>query len=260
MNRRDVDRHLPGERYKALNVTCYPKYGTVEVRLHQGTLSAEKITAWVDFGQALIAWAKAGAPMMTYGVGRADMLTALTAAGGLSDTVAAYLEGRATELARRGPVSSPPPDYDECHCGAHDCSDCYPDGYECDCGDRDCDDCYPDGYECGCGGRDCDDCRADRGLPPMDRAGFPGCATSADRDENETRPAPPPVADPERVLDRPYSYYDAQRRAHQRICTLYQTRPWPTVIVGSYDRLPCTCTCPDCRAAGIHPSARAVQA
>lgn len=41
-------------RYKSINFAAYPKYGTVEIRQHQGTLNTQKILAWIDFGQAII--------------------------------------------------------------------------------------------------------------------------------------------------------------------------------------------------------------
>ena len=47
-------RELFMDRYRALNVQCFPKYGTVEVRQFQSTLDADEILAWVEFGQALI--------------------------------------------------------------------------------------------------------------------------------------------------------------------------------------------------------------
>ena len=47
-----------GTRYLKLNFESYIKYGTVEVRHHQGTTDADKIIAWVDFGQALLREAK----------------------------------------------------------------------------------------------------------------------------------------------------------------------------------------------------------
>ena len=49
------------DRYRALNVQSYPRYGTVEVRIHQGTVNAEKIIQWVMFGQSTIAYALSGA-------------------------------------------------------------------------------------------------------------------------------------------------------------------------------------------------------
>jgi carbonic anhydrase/acetyltransferase-like protein (isoleucine patch superfamily) len=42
------------ERFRAFNVQAYGRHGTVEVRQHQGTLNADKIIAWVKFGQAFI--------------------------------------------------------------------------------------------------------------------------------------------------------------------------------------------------------------
>src|SRR6185437_3622241 len=47
-------------RYRALNFNAYAKYGTVEVRQHQGTTNADKIVNWIKFGQAAIAAAVAG--------------------------------------------------------------------------------------------------------------------------------------------------------------------------------------------------------
>lgn len=42
------------ERYKSLNLSCFPQYGTVEVRQHESTLDADKIIAWIAYGQAVI--------------------------------------------------------------------------------------------------------------------------------------------------------------------------------------------------------------
>lgn len=50
-------RRFARDRYKTLNFSSYGRYGTVEVRQHQGTLDAEKITSWVRFAQAFIATA-----------------------------------------------------------------------------------------------------------------------------------------------------------------------------------------------------------
>jgi len=48
------------DRYRSLNIEPFGRYGTVEVRQHQGSTSYEKIAAWVAFGQAFIAAAKTG--------------------------------------------------------------------------------------------------------------------------------------------------------------------------------------------------------
>jgi hypothetical protein len=58
-NLRNMDKDharycLQGDRYEALNVQSYCKYGTVEIRQHNGTLDANKIINWVRFGQAFI--------------------------------------------------------------------------------------------------------------------------------------------------------------------------------------------------------------
>jgi hypothetical protein len=43
------------DRYRTLNITAFPKYGTVEIRQFQGTLDADEIISWVAYGQAFIA-------------------------------------------------------------------------------------------------------------------------------------------------------------------------------------------------------------
>ena len=52
---RSVCAHLDNRtyRYKTVNLVAYSKYGTVEFRQHQGTLSAEKVISWVKFVMAL---------------------------------------------------------------------------------------------------------------------------------------------------------------------------------------------------------------
>jgi hypothetical protein len=49
------------DRYRSLNISCFPTYGTVEMRQHQGTLDADQIIAWIAYGQALITRAAKGA-------------------------------------------------------------------------------------------------------------------------------------------------------------------------------------------------------
>jgi Putative amidoligase enzyme len=47
---REARRYLSNyDRYHAVNLCAYAKYGTVEFRQHQGTLSGEKLTSWVRF-------------------------------------------------------------------------------------------------------------------------------------------------------------------------------------------------------------------
>lgn len=82
-------------RYKALNLQSYPRYGTIEVRQHQGTTDADKILAWVEFGQAMIAAAVAGTTLDTSDT--EALLTALP----LHEETRTYLTARATKFARQ---------------------------------------------------------------------------------------------------------------------------------------------------------------
>lgn len=87
------------DRYRALNVACYPRQGTIEVRQHQGALNFAKISAWVEFGQALITKATGDADL-------ADFTTAETliddlAGHGLAAEQVTYLKGRASYFASR---------------------------------------------------------------------------------------------------------------------------------------------------------------
>jgi hypothetical protein len=45
-------RHF--DRYRTVNVTAYPKYGSIEFRQHQGTLSYAKMLRWVKLGQSIV--------------------------------------------------------------------------------------------------------------------------------------------------------------------------------------------------------------
>lgn len=91
-------RRLGDTRYRTLNVQSYGKYGTVEVRQHQGTINAAKILAWIDFGQSLIAWARTARPMFDRGA-QLPTLLAETREAGLSEESATYLATRSVELA-----------------------------------------------------------------------------------------------------------------------------------------------------------------
>jgi Putative amidoligase enzyme len=42
------------DRYRTINVTAYPKYGSLEFRQHQGTLNLEKMVLWVKLGQSMV--------------------------------------------------------------------------------------------------------------------------------------------------------------------------------------------------------------
>jgi len=46
--------YIDGERYRQLNWTCWNSYGTVEVRMHESTLDADAILAWVAYSQSIV--------------------------------------------------------------------------------------------------------------------------------------------------------------------------------------------------------------
>jgi hypothetical protein len=86
------------DRYRALNFNAYAKYGTVEVRQHQGTLNADKIINWVKFGQSVIAAAVAGT-VCEASTGE-ELLTLLAEQGHLPADVAEFQRGRIAVLAQ----------------------------------------------------------------------------------------------------------------------------------------------------------------
>lgn len=47
-----------GSRYHNINVTSYGKYGTFEIRHHQGTLNARKVINWIKLNMALHTWSR----------------------------------------------------------------------------------------------------------------------------------------------------------------------------------------------------------
>lgn len=95
---RRVEAHLVS-RFKTINVMSYPKYGTIEIRQHQGTLSSKKITAWHKVGQAMVHAAihgtEAEAPRFE---SLPELMSYLTTTGGLPADTAAYMLERAEDL------------------------------------------------------------------------------------------------------------------------------------------------------------------
>lgn len=82
------------DRYKNLNGTCYPRYGTLEVRLHQGTVQANKIEHWVRLCRSLVTMFSEGSVL-----GRTlDELLADATGHGLPQTSANFMRGRAATL------------------------------------------------------------------------------------------------------------------------------------------------------------------
>lgn len=104
-----TDRHAAAnhfryaDRYRSLNVAAFGRYGTVEVRQHQGTINFDKIAAWVAFGQAFIAWAKSDQPVDSELT--TDALVDRLAQHGLGADQATYLKSRAAHFAGR-PVAA----------------------------------------------------------------------------------------------------------------------------------------------------------
>lgn len=83
------------DRYRSLNVAAYPRYGTVEVRQHQGTINFTKIASWIAYGQAQIAAAKAGVALSSRSAH--DLLDQL-AAHGLDAAQVRQLKSRANHF------------------------------------------------------------------------------------------------------------------------------------------------------------------
>lgn len=92
-------------RYRSLNVASFPRYGTVEIRQHQGTTAFAKIAAWIAYGQAFIAVAK-GDGAIDAADSTGDLLDALVAHGGLPAAQATALRRRAEHFAARRPVAA----------------------------------------------------------------------------------------------------------------------------------------------------------
>jgi hypothetical protein len=87
--------HAAGGRYKTLNLAAFGRYGTIEIRQHQGTCDFEKIASWIRFGQAVIDTAKA-APVNTHQTMRGLLETL---GDNLDATARTFLLGRTVEFA-----------------------------------------------------------------------------------------------------------------------------------------------------------------
>lgn len=87
------------ERRRSINVCSFAKYGTIEIRYHQGTLNGRKAQTWVKFLLALFATAK-NDEQDTLPTGLA-LLGQLVDNGRLEQSDAAYLTRRVAELSRR---------------------------------------------------------------------------------------------------------------------------------------------------------------
>jgi hypothetical protein len=84
------------DRYRSLNMRAYGKFGTLEIRQHQGTLSAEKVISWVRLGQAIIDQAKASEFAVAGHSRLRDLFSSLSS--NLDETAATFLLGRAVQF------------------------------------------------------------------------------------------------------------------------------------------------------------------
>ena len=109
-----------GNRYTSLNLDALERHGTIEIRLHQGTLNGVKAVAWAKFIEALILESNNGvdftssdtsvvdlnpwAPRPAYGSAPASvadchtLLDFLAGTGSLNASTADYLKNRAGKL------------------------------------------------------------------------------------------------------------------------------------------------------------------
>lgn len=103
------------DRYTSLNLDALDRHGTVEIRLHQGTLNGVKAVAWAQFIEALIVESNAGtdftagtligawAPFNFRGASASvadchTLLDYLVFAGRLNSSTGDYLKNRAGKL------------------------------------------------------------------------------------------------------------------------------------------------------------------
>ena len=96
-----------GENAASLNVASFARYGTFEIRLHQGSLNAGKIGAWSEFLCALADYSgEAGILSGTYAgaEGATSLVLHLALGGWLDSTVADYLIARIGDMDEREAV------------------------------------------------------------------------------------------------------------------------------------------------------------
>ncbi len=85
-------------RYQSLNLDSYGRHGTVEFRLHHGTLNGKKIQAWAEFCESIASYSTAGG-LLVDGLNDVNtLLDILTRSEKLKAETAAYLKQRAVEL------------------------------------------------------------------------------------------------------------------------------------------------------------------
>ena len=86
-------------RYLSLNLDSYQRHGTVEFRLHHGTLNGKKIQAWAEFVQAIAQFSTAGGILTDNRLNDVNaLLDTLVQHESLKGDTAIYLKQRAVEL------------------------------------------------------------------------------------------------------------------------------------------------------------------
>jgi len=89
-------------RYLSLNLDSFDRHGTVEFRLHHGTLNGKKITAWAEFCEAIATFSTNGGTLDEGTGHRLNDITSLLGKLVLAEAIkldtANYLKGRAEEL------------------------------------------------------------------------------------------------------------------------------------------------------------------
>ncbi len=100
-----------GNRYTSLNIEAMQRHGTIEVRLHQGTLNGVKAIAWAKLMSAMVDATKNGldiheieglTPWQQYATPSVEqcgvLLDTLTTMGSLNAATGDWLKGRAARL------------------------------------------------------------------------------------------------------------------------------------------------------------------
>lgn len=89
---------LGNSRYWTVNVNSFPKYGTLEFRQHQGSLSGKKVVAWV---QLLLGMAKTAQATTTETYTEYTSVQALLEGNGINATTKAFILRREAVLNRQ---------------------------------------------------------------------------------------------------------------------------------------------------------------
>jgi hypothetical protein len=89
-------------RYLSLNLDSFDRHGTVEFRLHHGTLNGKKITAWAEFCEALATFSTNGGTLDAGTGNRLNDIKSLLGKLVINESIkldtASYLNQRAIEL------------------------------------------------------------------------------------------------------------------------------------------------------------------